>query len=168
LPDPHLLTASRFHQEESTVRTTSFITLAATVPFLILVLMQGRPPDAVQQLIALSEEARQAALNGDATWQERHLAEGFTAIEPNGEMKSRAEAIKMRKAGLVKFDSIEVVDRKVRVYGDTALVITRANLKAHIGARDISGGSWLSAVWVKERGSWKEVASQSTSVSTNQ
>lgn len=152
------------------MRIIPLIALAAMVAFVLLVPMKGQDaqsPDRVQQLVSLSEEARLAALNGDAAWQEAHLAQEFTAIEQDGEMRSRSDAIRMRKEGLVKFDSIVVLERNVRHFGTTAIVLTRANIKAHIGTRDISGGSWLTAVWVKKNGSWMEVASQSTSVGLN-
>ena len=100
----------------------------------------------------------------DADWQDRNLAEDFTAIEPTGEIKTKSEAVAMRRSGAVKFESIVVLDRQVRVYGDTAIVITRSNIKAHIFGHDIEGESWLTAVWVKRNGQWKEVASQSTSI----
>ena len=116
------------------------------------------------QVTELAEQARVAALKGDADWQERNLAEDFTAIEPSGEIKTKSEAIAMRRSGAIKFESVDVLDRQVRVYGDTAIVITRANIKAHISGHEIEGGSWLTVVWVNRNGQWKEVASQSTSI----
>jgi len=122
------------------------------------------PSEITAQIIELAEQARVAALKGDADWQERNLAEDFTAIEPNGEIKTKSEAIAMRRSGAIKFESIDVLDRQIRVYGDTAIVITRANIKAHISGHEIEGGSWLTAVWVNKNGQWKEVTSQSTSI----
>ena len=122
------------------------------------------PDETSAQVIELAEQARMAALKGDADWQDRNLADDFTAIEPTGEIKTKSEAIAMRRSGAVKFESIVILDRQVRVYGDTAIVITRANIKAHISGHEFEGGSWLTAVWVKRNGQWKEVASQSTSI----
>ena len=122
------------------------------------------PSEITAQVTELAEQARAAALKGDADWQERNLADDFTAIEPNGEIKTKSEAIAMRRSGAIKFESIDVIDRQVRVYGDTAIVITRANIKAHISGHQIEGGSWLTVVWVNRNGQWKEAASQSTSI----
>jgi ketosteroid isomerase-like protein len=141
-----------------------WLIIVALLPVYVVGASSSSSSEITAQVTELAEQARVAALKGDADWQERNLAEDFTAIEPTGEIKTKSEAIAMRRSGAVKFESIVILDRQVRVYGDTAIVITRANIKAHISGHEIEGGSWLTAVWVKRNGQWKEVASQSTSI----
>lgn len=153
------------------MRTRLFLTLIFAIISLLSISAKGQSPQdsiTVKQLLKLADEAREAALHGDAIWQEQHLMQNFTAIEPNGEIKSKTEAIQMRKAGTVKFDSIVVLDRKVKVYGETGIVITKAKIRIHINGQEINTGSWLTTIWVKNGSSWMETASQSTSISTKQ
>lgn len=147
------------------MRFVSVVALAAMVAFVLFVPMRGadtQTPDVEQILASLSDDAREAAVNGDAAWQESHLARDFTAIEPDGELRSRIDVI--RAGTPAASDSLVVLDRKVRVYGNTAVVLTRTALKARAGLPDGNGGSWLTSVWVRENGAWKHAAFQSTSV----
>lgn len=150
------------------MRFVSVVALAAMVAFVLFVPMRGadtQTPDVEQQLASLSDDAREAAVNGDVSWQETHLARDFTAIEADGELRSRSDVIRTGTPAVS--DSLVVLDRRVRVYGNTAVVLTRTALKARAGMPDAIGGAWLTSVWVRDNGAWKEAASQSTSAAAH-
>jgi len=64
----------------------------------------------------------------------------------------------------MKYESIDVSDEKVRVYGDTAVVNSTANIRAHMGQREISGAYRIVRIWVKRSGQWRSVSFQATRV----
>ena len=79
-------------------------------------------------------------------------------------MRTKAEVIQMYKSGAVKVEEITERNLKIRTYGDTALVNTEATVKLTINGKPFSGDFRAIFVWVKLKGSWKEVAFQTTPV----
>ena len=138
------------------------IVLAITVAASALALGQGGNVE--QSIKALTEQARQASLKGDVATVDKLLADDYIVIGGTGATSTKAEALENFKSGKLKFEAIDVSDIKVRVYGDTALVNTTANLKGHFGAIDISGQYRGVRVWVKRKGQWQSVSFQSTRV----
>jgi ketosteroid isomerase-like protein len=67
--------------------------------------------------------------------------------------------------GDIVFTEFKIDDLRVRLYGDTGIVVGEGMIKAHEGKQDLLGGKfvWTDA-FVKQGGEWKVVASQITSV----
>jgi ketosteroid isomerase-like protein len=81
------------------------------------------------------------------------------AITPTGILQSKDQTIANIRAGSVHFASIELTDRKIRLYGATALVTSRAEVKGTGPDGDISGSYRYSRVYVKDpRGAWRIVS----------
>ena len=124
----------------------------------------GQGSNVEQSIKTLTEQTRQAALKGDVAAFDKLLADDFTWITAFGATSTKADVLELFKSGKVKYEAIDVSDMKVRVYGDTALVNTTANVKGHFGAIDISGQYRGVRVWVKRKGQWQSVSFQSTRV----
>ena len=138
------------------------IVLAITVAASALALGQGGNVE--QSIKALAEQLDQAALKGDVATFDKLLADDTIGISILGGTSTKAVVLENFKSGKLKFEAIEVTDRKVRVYGDTALVNTTANVKGHFGATDISGQYRSVRVLVKRKGQWQSVSNQSTRI----
>jgi len=54
---------------------------------------------------------------------------------------------------------------KVRVYGNTAVVTGKADLKGTLGGKDVAGQIRFTRVWLKKGSQWQSVAFQQTRVS---
>jgi hypothetical protein len=117
-----------------------------------------------EQIKSLSDQGREAALKGDASFLETNTTEDYTVVGNMGNIMSKSEAIQMRKSGDVKYSSIDVSDQKVRVYGNTAVLTATADLKGTVKDKDISGKYRIGQVWVKQGGKWKIAHMQSTKV----
>jgi len=117
-----------------------------------------------EQIEKLSDEGREAALKGDVSFLETNTTDDYTAIGNMGNVMSKSDAIQMRKSGAVKYSSIDVSDKKVRVYGNTAVLTATADLKGTVKDHDISGKYRIGQVWVKQGGKWKLANMQSTKV----
>ena len=117
-----------------------------------------------EQIESLSDQGREAALKGDASFLEANTTDDYTAIGNMGNIMSKSDAIQMRKSGDVKYSAIDVSDKKVRVYGNTAVLTATADLKGTIKDHDISGKYRIAQVWVKQGGKWKIANMQSTKV----
>jgi len=117
-----------------------------------------------EQIEKLSGEGREAALKGDVSFLENNTADDYSAIGGMGNVMSKSDAIQMRKSGDVKYSSIDVSDKKVRVYGNSAVLTATADIKGTVKDKDISGKYRIGQVWVKQGGKWKIAHMQSTKV----
>ena len=87
------------------------------------------------------------------------LADDYMAITPTGILQSKEQALANLRAGTVHFNSIDLSDRKVRLYGTTALVTSRAEVAATGPDGNISGSYRYTRVYVKDaHGVWRIVS----------
>ncbi len=138
------------------------IVLAFTVAASALAWAQGGNVE--QSIKALTEQLRQAALKGDVATFDKLLADDHISIGILGGINTKAEVLENFKSGKLKFEAVDALDMKVRVYGDTALVNYTSNVKGHLGATDLSGQWRVVRVLVKRKGQWKSVSFQATRV----
>lgn len=107
----------------------------------------------------LEETWRQAVLHRNVQAMENLLADDYTAITANGMLQSKEQTLDNLRDGAVRFTSIEVSDHKVRFYGHTALVTSKAEVMGASPEGDISGAYRYTRVYVRDgRGNWKIVS----------
>ncbi len=104
----------------------------------------------------------EASLRRDAEFPPRTLAEDYVAISPLGQITTKQDTLSARKSGQLRYDTIDVSDMVVRVYGDTAVVTARADVKGHQLGEDFSGPYRYTRVWVRRTGHWQAVSYQAT------
>ena len=93
------------------------------------------------------------------------LADDYIAITANGTLQSKEQTLANLKSGIVRFASIDFSDRKVRFYGQTALVTSRAEVSGTTSEGDVSGSYRYTRVYVKdERGRWKIVSFEASRI----
>ena len=114
------------------------------------------------EIMALEKTRNQAILRGDAATLERMTSDDYTFITLRGEMRSKAEIVKGFSTGSFKYDSREISDLNVRVFGDAAVVTGRANQRGAENGKDYSGDYWFTRVYVKRGERWVTVALQTT------
>jgi ketosteroid isomerase-like protein len=91
------------------------------------------------------------------------LADGYTYTSPDGKLFNRADAIADAKA--TKFTSVDDLDLKVAVYGDTAIVTGISRSKGTDAGKPFGGDFRFTDTWVKINGKWQCVASHNSAVS---
>ena len=118
--------------------------------------------ETIREIIDMERQAKEASLRRDAEFPERTLAEDYVAISPLGQITTKKDALSFRKSGQLRYDTIDVSDMVVRVYGDTAVVTARADVKGHQLGEDFSGPYRYTRVWVRRTGRWQAVSYQAT------
>jgi hypothetical protein len=93
----------------------------------------------IREIVDMERQAREASLHRDADFSQRTLAEDYVAITPLGQVTTKQDTLSARKSGQLRYDTINVSDMVVRVYGDTAVVTARADVKGHQLGEDFSG-----------------------------
>ena len=106
----------------------------------------------------LESQWRTALVQNDVATINRLLADDYLGINPNGTLETKADALAQRRAGTTKISSIDPINMKVRVYGDTAVVTSQVNVEGHEGDRDISGRYHYTRVYSRRDGEWKVVS----------
>jgi ketosteroid isomerase-like protein len=118
--------------------------------------------ESIREIIDMEHQAREASLRRDVEFSQRNLAEDYVAITPLGQVTTKQDTVSARKSGQLKYDTINVTDMVVRVYGDTAVVTARADVKGHQLGEDFSGPYRYTRVWVRRNGRWQTVSYQAT------
>jgi ketosteroid isomerase-like protein len=116
----------------------------------------------IREIVDMERQAREASLQRDPDFSQRTLAEDYVAITPLGQVTTKQDSVSVRKNRQLRYDSIDVSDMVVRLYGDTAVVTARADVKGHQLGEDFSGPYRYTRVWVRRSGHWQAVSYQAT------
>ncbi len=108
-----------------------------------------------EELIALANAWDRAMVQNDADAIGRYMADDWTIVGPDGSTSDKATFLGLVKSGALTHDVMQSEDFRVRIYGDTAVLL----------ARGVSGGAYRgqafredelsSNVFVKQQGQWK-------------
>jgi len=123
---------------------------------------QGADQDAIREIIDMERQAKEASLHRDADFSQRTLADDYISITPLGQVTTKQDSVSARKSGQLRYDNINVTDMVVRVYGDTAVVTARADVRGHQLGEDFSGPYRYTRVWIRKNGHWQTVSYQAT------
>lgn len=141
---------------------TSLVLLGASLTAVRLAgAQEGKPEEA---LTKLEERWATAYVQKDYTFLEQVTADDYTFTDPSGMVLDRKGEIDELKSGAVTFTGLTPSDMKVRVYGQTGIVMGKITLKGKAGNEDISGDYRFTDVFVRSGGQWRCVAGQATRV----
>jgi hypothetical protein len=118
--------------------------------------------EVVREIVDLEKQAKDAALHRDAAFSERTLADDYVAITPLGQVISKADTIAARKTAQLRYEAIDISDMMVRLYGNTAIVTARAEVKGTELGEEFNGPYRFTRVWVRRNGHWLTVSYQAT------
>ncbi|MBT9331648.1 nuclear transport factor 2 family protein [Paracidobacterium acidisoli] len=111
-----------------------------------------------KEIEALEQEWRQAIVDNNVKVMDGLLADDYIGITSNGTIETKAQVLAQRRAGTVRITALNINDMHVRVYSDTAVVTSRADLTGSNGASDISGEYRYTRVYNRRFGKWKIVS----------
>lgn len=116
-----------------------------------------------QKISALSDEMIQANLQGDTSFYQKYYADDATIVHGNGKLFTKDQDIADLKSGALKYESIDVREKTIHVYGDTAVVHLLLTFKGSLSGQPFDPINLRrTVVWVRQQGNWKVVAWQVT------
>ena len=115
--------------------------------------------NAERELIAMEHKWIDVTVQGDADAFASFMAEEYVAVVANARIRSKAEWVEGVRSGGLKYESVELRNLKVRLYGDTAVVTGEYTQKATSGGQDYSARGAYANTWLKRRGRWQAIAS---------
>jgi ketosteroid isomerase-like protein len=113
----------------------------------------------------LEQSWADAILHRNASAMDSLLADDYIGITANGTLQTKDQTLANLRVGTLHFASIEFSDRKVRFYGQTALVTSKAEVNGSAADGDISGSYRYTRVYVRdERGGWRIVSFEASRI----
>jgi len=112
------------------------------------------------------EEAwRVAMLKGNSAALDSLLAEDYTAITAKGAIQTKEQALSSLRSGAFQLSALNISDRKIRVYGNTAVVTSMAELTGSRKDQEVSGRYRYTRVYVRNaQGQWKIVSFEASRI----
>jgi ketosteroid isomerase-like protein len=113
----------------------------------------------------LEEAWRLAVLKSDTTAMNALLADDFMAITANGTLQTRDETLANLSSDRFHITTLEVSERKVRFYGQTALVTSVAAVVGTNAQGEFSGSFRYTRVYAQDpQGRWKIVSFEASRI----
>ncbi len=122
-------------------------------------------PDWHRQIGRLEIQWRNAILTSDTAAMSSLLAEDYTGITPDGTLQTKDDTLANLRSGRIHFSVIDVSDCKIRFYGGTAVVTSRAEVDGTNADEPISGNFRYTRVYVRnQQGRWEIVSFEASPI----
>ncbi|MGC9291788.1 MAG: nuclear transport factor 2 family protein [Acidobacteriaceae bacterium] len=145
-----------------------FLLLAAGAPFARAVLPHHHQPRPVVRTIErLEQKFQDAQVQSNLPVMSSMLADDFLGISPDGTLLTKAEMLDAYKNGAIHITSLDTLDQKVRVYGSTAVVLTKVRVAGVINGEEMGGHYRYTRVYHYDGTTWKIVSFEASKISTN-
>ena len=113
----------------------------------------------------LEDEWRSAILKSDTAQMAALLADDYMGISSNGTLQTKGETLASLGSGRLHFTTLDISDRKVRFYGKTAVVTSRAEVEASTPDGNLSGSYRYTRVYAEDsEGQWKIVSFEASRI----
>lgn len=112
------------------------------------------------EIIRLFEDGDRALMSADVREMERIYAEDYAQSDESGRLSTRVDLIRNLTSGRVRFMSMKSTGRRVRVFGDFAVVYGSEEDEIERGGEWIAVSYVYMDVVVRRNGGWQIVASQ--------
>lgn len=117
-----------------------------------------------KEIEALEQQWRQAILTNNVAEMNNLLSDDYIGITSNGTVEDKAQALAQRRASTVTITRLDLSDIHIRVYEDTAVVTSVADVAGSNGDSDIGGKYRYTRVYARRRGEWKIVSFEASRV----
>ena len=115
--------------------------------------------------VAADDAFFDALITADGAALDVLLADDFAIIDVmRGAEADKATFLGVVGGAQVVFDSIEPADRRVRLYGGTAVITGRTSMRGSFAGAPFSAASRYTHVFVDQGGRWRLVAAQGTQI----
>ena len=124
----------------------------------------GERSEDEQTLIRIQREWAEARVKDDSSYARRVEANDCTIVWPDGSIVNKQQDLQTMTGDIV-FTEFKIDDLRVRLYGDSGIVVGQGKIRADKGKQDLLSGKFVwTDTFVKQGGQWKVVASQITPV----
>ena len=137
----------------------------ACAPVLLAGPPRAQKHDNRHEVERIEEAWRNAVLKANVATMETLLGDDYVGITATGTIETKEKALANMRAGVLRFTSIKLSERKLRFYGTTALVTSRAEVAGTNASRDFSGNYRYTHVYARDAlGKWKIVSFEASRI----
>lgn len=136
----------------------------AALALLSFFLLTAAAEDPRQEILAADARRFAAMVQGDQAALDGLLADDLTYTHSSGQIETKPQFLESLRSGRMRYLSAQPSGQAVRLYGDTAVVTGRAEVKVNHQGQELVLSLRFTEVWVKSGGGWKLTAWQSTRV----
>jgi ketosteroid isomerase-like protein len=123
-----------------------------------------QPRQIVHIIEKLEDMWQQAELTGNTATMANMLSEDYLGIYGDGTLATKAETIASFKRSATKFSHIRTWDRKIRVYGSTAVVVSKAQVTGEHDGESLSGYYRYTRVYHRHNEVWRIVSFEASAI----
>jgi uncharacterized protein (TIGR02246 family) len=113
-----------------------------------------------QQILALHQAGDRALMSADVAGLAKIFADDYVQYNESGKAFTKQDVLNNFRTGAIRYPSIVSTGRKIRVFGDTALVHGSESDEVETGGKRFNVRYVYLDVLRKVNGEWKLVASQ--------
>lgn len=118
-----------------------------------------------REIDQLEETWRNAVLSSDTSAMAPLLADDYTAITANGTLQTKEDWLANLRSGRIHITTLDISDRRVRFYGDTAVVTSLAQVQGTGSEGEVFGSFRYTRVYVRNpQGKWKIVSFEASRI----
>lgn len=140
-----------------------FVVAMVLTPLMACSLSRSLGPTALaseeQAVLHAEHEWVNVTLQGNVDAFSSFMADEYLALLPGGRIRDKATWVSALRAGTSKYESVNLSNLRVRVYGNTAVVFGEYTQKATADGKDNSAAGKYVDTWIKRDGRWQVVAS---------
>lgn len=120
---------------------------------------------AAVKAVLKKEDARvKALLSGDSGALKSVYANDYSLVTEDGSVQTKLFRLGAVTSGVLKFEKIEIVERDIRTYGDTVVILAREKLTIKRDGKPVGGDLRLTRVYKKMGKDWYLIASHATAI----
>jgi uncharacterized protein (TIGR02246 family) len=139
------------------------VVLASLLP--LVGFAQRQIPVTDQELVAIDDQRMDALRRGDPLPLEKIYADDYTLVTGTGQVRSKADQIAELKSGRLRYDSIDSVERQIRLYDDVGVIVSKQRAVIFQNGQQItSGDERVTRVYKRINGSWRVIATHATPI----
>jgi ketosteroid isomerase-like protein len=123
-----------------------------------------QPKGIVHTIQHLEAQWRLAQLKGDTATMANMLSSDYLGIYSDGTLATRNETLAAVRSGALHFTEMNVSDVKIRVFGTTVVVVSKAQVQGSKDGESIDGSYRYTRVYHRINGAWKIVSFEASSL----
>jgi ketosteroid isomerase-like protein len=138
--------------------------MAKVLLLLCSVFLLGDAPESKpeKEVLAAMNAWKQAMLARDREALDALYAPGLLYVHSSGKQENKFEAIEAAVAGKDRYESIDLEDLSVSLYGSTALVKAKVVMRINNGTATNTLSLDVLHVWMKMQAGWQMIARHAT------
>lgn len=118
-----------------------------------------------QEILQLEQKWKDAVIQHNAAAMENLLSEDYIGISSSGTLESKEQTLANLKNGVLSLTTLDISDRKVRFYGTTAVVTSKAEVSGNGEDGKLTGSYRYTRVYVRDpKGGWKVVSFEASRI----